>query len=400
MKELAKQPETDLFLIVNIDTQYLKLDYDIRTEIRKDRKGTEWKYKLYVIPPEMQSSIAQSSIRVIHSNLEIIPAMCVQAEVRQVEAIAEQKFVSQIELSTKAKLSAADSSRIVRATEVWGSAKGRDVVVSVVDTGINEIKPLKGKINDSRDWTFEGEHDTYLKDDEQGHYFHGHGTSVASIITYVAPEAQILNYKAIHPYVGKAGSSPDRANVIDAIKESVKSKVNRADVINLSLGFDPSQCSTGHCDLCEAVDNAVAAGLNVVAAVGNEKGRSPPDCPAQAREAISVAASTKSDTIWEFGSTGPTNDRRDKPDVVAPGSGILIECAKDGLESRAGTSFSAAFVSGVVALCREKTTFPTDIKDALRSKAVRLKDPNTGTPYHKHIQGEGRIDAKATYDYL
>jgi tryptophan synthase alpha subunit len=94
-------------------------------------------------------------------------------------------------------------------------------------------------------------------------------------------------------FSGKA-SSHDKDNVIDAINKSV---TDGADIINLSLGFDA--CIDGCCAICQAVDNAVKAGLNVVAAMGNTHRtvKSPPDCPAQARSAMSVAASTKSDTI-------------------------------------------------------------------------------------------------------
>jgi subtilisin family serine protease len=95
--------------------------------------------------------------------------------------------------------------------------------------------------------------------------------------------------------------------------------------------------------------------LNVVAAMGNTHRtvKSPPDCPAQARSAMSVAASTKSDTIWRGSSRGPTLDQRDKPDIVAPGSAILVACSRGDTESRAGTSYSAAIVSSVIALwCR------------------------------------------------
>jgi serine protease AprX len=395
LRDLADEPETSLFLIVEIDRQLLGHD-EIRTEERIDRQGRVWKYSLFTFRPKMQSLIAERSVRVVHNNLGIIPAMCVEAKVRDIKEIARETFVKQIELSTKAKLSIRDSILLVKASEVWPSAKGAGVLVSVIDTGINDIALLTSKVKSSHDWTFEGEQDTYLAMDTHGHYEHGHGTSVASIIAHVAPDAQLLNYKAIHPFVGKAGSSPDKGNVIDAIRESV---MIGADVINLSLGFDPSQCPSGHCNLCNAVHSAVSAGLNVVAAVGNE-GKSPPDCPSQSREAISVGASTKSDLVAEFSSMGPTNDGRDKPDVVAPGNAMWIECSNHGHESRDGTSYSTALVSGIVALCRKKTTVPQDIKDALISKAIKLTSPDTGAHYHRHIQGEGRIDAKATYDYL
>jgi subtilisin family serine protease len=97
---------------------------------------------------------------------------------------------------------------------------------------------------------------------------------------------------------------------------------------------------------------------------------------------------------------GPTLDQRDKPDIVAPGSAILVACSRGDTESRAGTSYSAAIVSSVIALCRNITSNPQEIKNALMSTAVKMIDPDRHSPYDKNIQGKGRIDVDSAYSKL
>ena len=99
-------------------------------------------------------------------------------------------------------------------------------------------------------------------------------------------------------------------------------------------------------------------------------------------------------------SRGPTRDGRDKPDIVAPGTAIIIECSTGGYELRAGTSFSAALVSGVIALLRENTSDPQRVKKALTDTAMKIKDPYTKGDYPNNIQGHGLINAQSAYPLL
>ena len=86
-----------------------------------------------------------------------------------------------------------------------------------------------------------------------------------------------------------------------------------------------------------------------------------------------------------------------KPDIVAPGNGICVNCYSGNgrdIEYRSGTSFSAPIVSGVIALCRKVSGDPDQIKEALQQSAIKLMDPKTGQHYEQKKQGFGRINAK------
>lgn len=151
----------------------------------------------------------------------------------------------------------------------------------------------------------------------------GHGTAVAmaaagetnagpsATITGMAPQAWLGNYKVF-------GSTYNLFTTIDMIIEAIDDAVNDGmDVINLSLGgpsfsgpLDSDVCNNPPGEPCDpettAIQNAVNAGVTVVAVAGNEgedgvdaSGNSvithnTIDSPAYVPEAIAVGASTNS----------------------------------------------------------------------------------------------------------
>lgn len=148
---------------------------------------------------------------------------------------------------------------------------GKEVVVAVVDTGVNLNHEDLGR----QLWTDAGGHHginfygslgqgpTDVSDD------HGHGTHVAGLIAAeiengkggagVAPvQVKIMAVKALG---GPNGSGSVR-NVVNGINWAVE---QGADVINLSLGISGSAP-----EVKMAVENAVARGVFVVAAAGNQ----------------------------------------------------------------------------------------------------------------------------------
>ncbi len=218
-----------------------------------------------------------------------------------------------------------------------------------------------------------------------------HGTHVAGIaagdfgvkatvggqrrrLSGVAPKAYIGNYRALTvptPDFATDGNAPEIAAAIEAAVN------DGMDVINLSLGepeVEPSR------DLVvQAIDGAAAAGVVPVIAAGNDFGDfgvGSVGSPGSADGAITVAASTKTDEIADFSSSGPAPvSLRLKPDVTAPGVTIVSSMPADfGLwRPLNGTSMAAPHVAGAAALLRQR--HPAWTVDELKSALVQTGAP-------------------------
>ena len=185
-----------------------------------------------------------------------------------------------------------------------------------------------------------------------------------------------------------------------------------ADVVNSSVGYNQFDDGTGYRfeDLdgstaltTIAAEIAVSRGIVVVAGAGNE-GDKPwryVTVPADGPNVIAVGAvELMREEIAPFSSRGPTADGRVKPDVVAPGTGIVVvdtpareqEESFSGYRRTRGTSFAAPLVSGAAALLRQIRPGwkPADVAGALRGTARDLGESGPDTTY-----GWGLVDALA-----
>jgi subtilisin family serine protease len=215
--------------------------------------------------------------------------------------------------------------------------------------------------------------------------FSSHGTHVAGIaagnantlaegirISGVAPRAYLGNYKALtiptDADVGLDGNSPE---LVAAIEAAV---ADGMDVINMSLG-EPEIEPTRDI-VVQALGAAARAGVVAVVSAGNdydEFGRGSVGSPGAAPEAITVGAVTTTrsgaeDVVASFSSSGPTPlSLRLKPEVSAPGVGILSASPRGGYASLSGTSMAAPHVAGAVALLlqRHPAWTPAQVKSAL-----------------------------------
>lgn len=291
----------------------------------------------------------------------------------------------------------------IRGRHVWASfgTRGRGVVVAVIDTGID----YRHAAFDSGfgaghrvagGWDFVNDDPDPLDDD-------GHGTHVAGIVAGrggdvigVAPDATLLAYKVLD-----RGGDGMASTVVAGIERAADpdqdgNPDDHAHVVNLSLGAP----SGGAPDdpMSRAVETATAAGMIFCIGAGNESFFQTVRSPGVATSAITVGASTIVDTLASFSSKGPVVQNFGlKPEVVAPGEGIVSALLGGGRTSKSGTSMATPHVAGVAALLRaiHPDWTPAAVKAAIVGTAVPLG-------YEAMAEGAGRVDAlnAATADVI
>ena len=138
-----------------------------------------------------------------------------------------------------------------------------------------------------------------------------------------------------------------------------------ADIISLSLGgeADPSMAIGG--PTVTSVQDALEAGVFVVAAAGNQgENSSDVSTPGSIRQVIAVGATDRGGIVWDDTSKGAISidgevreDPHKKPEISAPGVDIISTndpSLSIPYASSSGTSVSTVFVVGALALILEK----------------------------------------------
>jgi subtilisin family serine protease len=223
-----------------------------------------------------------------------------------------------------------------------------------------------------------------------------HGTSAGggTLISGVAPNAYLGNYKALTVPTPQFGLDGNSAEIAAAIEAAVADGMN---VINLSLGepeVEPSRDLVVH-----AIDAAAAAGVVPVVAAGTDFGDfgyGSVSSPGSAPGAITVAAVTSGGVIADFSSAGPTPvSLALKPDVSAPGVNVLssLPTSQGTFGTLSGTSMATPAVAGAAAILRER--HPDWTVAQIKSALVQSGDPvrtATGAEALPTREGGGLVD--------
>ena len=259
--------------------------------------------------------------------------------------------------------------RVVGAPAAWDVTTGSaDVTVAVLDTGVNPVSELAGRVLPGYD---------FINDDADPADDHGHGTAAASVIAATGDNGagfaglcwtcRILPVKVMDAK-GAGGHGDIARGITYAVDHG-------ADVINLSLGGPESSQI-----LADAVAYAAARGVVVVASAGND-GVDTPNYPAAYPSAIAVAGSTETDARADWSNHGPS-----WVDVAAPGTNAAQ--SKDGSYVWfSGTSSAGPVVAGVAALARSAD--PASTAAQVRAAIEATADP-------VGYVAKGRVDAAGT----
>jgi subtilisin family serine protease len=334
----------------------------------------------------------------------------------------------------------------IRAPEAWGISRGENIVIAVVDTGLDAAHPdiadnvwvnpgedLDGNGQvDPSDWNGLDDDGNGFVDDLAGWNFVGfgeliadgevstgtpdpfddvgHGTHVAGIaaavggngigIAGVAPAARIMPLKGF-PAEGSARDTDLWRAVLYAIEQGAR-------VVNASWSCSP------HCPYNplarEMLDLADTAGVVFVTSAGNQTTDVVVNAPENTQAAITVGSIGFDDAISAFSNRGWLID------LVAPGGGpstpfsvlaahrnilSLHSSATDPIEDAftiddayyrlAGTSMSAPAVSGAVALLLSERP---DLSTSAVRRLLRLSTRDLGSEGFDPIYGSGALDVR------
>ena len=271
---------------------------------------------------------------------------------------------------------------------------GAGVGVAVLDTGIYPHEDFENRIMAFKDFVRRrpGPYDD-----------NGHGTHIAAMIggngassdgryRGVAPGCGLIAVKVLD-FRGN-GFASDVLAGLRWIRENKEKYGIR--VVNISVGSLSRKDMSENSVLVRGVDAAWDDGLVVVVAAGNHgPGRMTITTPGISRKVITVGCSDDYEEVEVMGNRmvdysgrGPTMACISKPDLVAPGSGIISCCNQPGqYMPKSGTSMSTPLVSGAVALLLERYPQMTnrDVKLRLIERAVDM-----GRPHNQ--QGWGLLD--------
>ena len=317
----------------------------------------------------------------------------------------------------------------IKAEKAWELGyTGKDVVVAVLDSGVNtEHADLKDHL-----WNGTPQHGYNVVDPGQNPYDdRSHGTHCAGIVcgdgtsgvmTGVAPDAQLMSIKL---YSDGSGLTVPR--LVTGVQFAID---NGAHILNISQGW-LGATEANRQTLRTTFENLLKEGIVAVVAAGNDRGtidenpvpgniRTPGDCPPPwlhpdqtleggVSSVVSVGAVTYDEnnipSIAAISSQGPVewNDYPYnpgmgliRPDIVAPGTiRSLSNTSNDQYATKGGTSQAAPCVAGVMALMLEKNPdlTPEDLCRIVETTATKKTDKKD------NLYGSGVVDALEAVRY-
>lgn len=270
-----------------------------------------------------------------------------------------------------------------------GNWLGQGIRTAILDTGVSDHPDLRRRILDFRDFTGRSSR----PGDDSGHGTHvagilaGDGTASSGLYAGMAPRCELI--------IGKVLDRKGNGNVDIVLKGiewilSLKSAFNIR-IVNISVGTQPDLPDRQKQLLLEAVEHLWDTGLVVVVSAGNYgPGAGTVSVPGSSRKVITVGVP---DSLLSpancrkmrlnYSGRGPTGECVVKPDIYAPGTGIISCNSRYSLPGehpytiKSGTSMATPVVSGAVACLLSKYPDMTNVEVKLRLRDSCRPFPGT-----------------------
>ncbi len=291
---------------------------------------------------------------------------------------------------------------------------GEGIIVGIADSGVDWQHPAildsyLGRDAASHDYTWlDPWENSPAPVDENGHGTHTTGTVTGNPGIGVAPDAEWIACRNLGRNLGNPATYLTCMEFLFAPYPQDETPfagdpTRGAHITSNSWGCPPEE----GCDnrtLAIGVAQLRSAGQMFVVSAGNAG----PACetiwaPASADAALSVGASAQGGGITGFSSRGPAQTANGtyiiKPDILAPGSGVLSSVPGGGYGYASGTSMAGPHIAGVVALMwSADLTLIGDIdrtEDLLFETADNVYDgagTECGGEYPANNSGHGLVD--------
>ena len=274
--------------------------------------------------------------------------------------------------------------------KIYGEEIPSEKTIAVIDSGVSFSNQLlqnrrwENKDEQAEDGV-DNDHNGFV-DDRYGWNFYEdkapsptgtnsyfHGSFVSGVLTEFVPRAQIMSLKV----TDDEGNFERDEVVARAITYAVK---NGCDIINLSISFDSEPSALTE----QAIEKAYNKGIPIIGGVGNKS--SEVQWPGRYDEVFATTAIDEGNRLYSKANTGSS--------VFISASGVSVDSIDSSGEevTASGTSFSAPYVSGVVALMLsanpELKVF--EIRDILAMTASDLGPPGLDKKF-----GWGLVDAES-----
>jgi subtilisin family serine protease len=258
----------------------------------------------------------------------------------------------------------------LRLPEAHVLARGANVTIAVIDSGIDLRHPeFANSIAASYD----------ALGSKEGPHIHGTGIAGAIVaharLMGSAPAARILAIRAF----GAASNGAESTSYV-VLKSLDYAAAHGAQIVNMSFAGPKDPL------IERAIAATAAKGIVMVAASGNAGAKSPPLYPAANPTVIAVSATDAQDKLFA------ASNRGSHIAISAPGVDIFLPAPDEKYQMTSGTSFSAAYISGLVALMLERNPAlkPAEVRSILMKTARDL-----GASGRDDLFGAGEADAFA-----